>query len=126
MKNLKYVILFLSVLSFFGCKKNQLGGKSNIKGKVMHHDAAIPNARVYIKYNATEFPGTDVSAYNTYIDADHNGNFLIEHIYHGQYYFYAVGIDPALGSSNNIVKGGIALKVKMLKEVTGFEVPVTE
>jgi hypothetical protein len=123
MKNLKYVVLFIFVLSLFGCKKNQLGGKSNIKGKVMHHEQAIPFARVYIKYNATEFPGEDVSVYNTYIDADLNGNFLIEHIYHGQYYFYAVGYDAAIAET---VKGGIALKVKMFKEVTGFVVPVTE
>lgn len=126
MKNFKYVILFLCALSFFGCKKNQLGGKSNIKGKVMHHDTPIPYARVYIKFNATEFPGEDPANYNTYIDADHNGNFLISNIYHGKYYFYGVGIDPSLGATNNIVKGGIALKVKMLKEITGFEVPVTE
>ena len=126
MKNFKYIFLIICALSFFGCKKNQLGGKSNIKGKVMHHSTAIPYARVYIKFNATEFPGADVSLYNTYIDAYHNGNFLIEKIYHGKYYFYAVGVDPAIGTTNNVVKGGVALKVKMLKEHTGFEVPVTE
>ena len=123
MKNFKYIFLIVCALSFFGCKKNQLGGKSNIKGKVTHHDVAIPNAKVYIKFNATEFPGTDVSVYNTVIDADQNGNFLIEHIYHGNYYFYAVGTDASISST---VKGGVALKVKMLKEVTGFVVPVTE
>jgi hypothetical protein len=124
MKNLKYIVVLIFALAIVGCKKNQLGGKSNIKGKVMHHDQAIPNARVYIKYNATEFPGTDVSVYDTYIDADHNGNFLIEHIYHGDYYFYGVGVDPALPLLT--VKGGTYLKVKMLKEHTGFVVPVTE
>ena len=121
MKNFKYIFLIICALSFFGCKKNQLGGKSNIKGKVAHHGVAIPYAKVYIKFNATEFPGTDVSVYDTNIDADHNGNILIEHIYHGQYYFYAVGLDGVIP-----VKGGVALKVKMLKEITGFEVPVTE
>ncbi len=123
MKNLKYILLVVCALTFFGCKKNQLGGKSNIKGKVMHHSQAIPYARVYIKYNATDFPGADVSVYNTYIDADHNGNFLIEKIYHGQYYFYAVGTDITISQT---VKGGIPLKVKMLKEITGFEIPVVE
>jgi len=123
MKNFKYILLVVCALTFFGCKKNQLGGKSNIKGKVMHHDTPIPFARVYIKFNASEFPGADVSAYNTFIDADHNGNFLIEKIYHGQYYFYAVGTDATISQT---VKGGIPLKVKMLKEITGFEVPVTE
>lgn len=123
MKNLKYIFLLICALSFLGCKKNQLGGKSNIKGKVVHHDQAIPNARVYIKFNATEFPGTDPASYDTYIDADHNGNFEIEKIYRGSYYFYGVGYDAAISQP---VKGGIALKVKMLKEITGFQVPVTE
>lgn len=125
MKNFKFIILLFCALSFFSCKKNQLGGKSNIKGKVMHHDKAIPNARVYIKFNAKEFPGENVANYDTYIDADHNGNFFIEHIYHGDYYFYGVGIDDAL-TAPGTVKGGIYLKVKMLKEHTGFVVPVTE
>jgi len=123
MKNFKYILLVVCALTFFGCKKNQLGGKSNIKGKVMHHDTPIPFARVYIKFNASEFPGADVNAYKPFIDADHNGNFLIEKIYHGQYYFYAVGTDATISQT---VKGGIPLKVKMLKEITGFEVPVTE
>jgi hypothetical protein len=125
MKKIQYVILIICALNFVSCKKNQLGGKSNIKGKVMHHDKAIPFAKVYIKFNATEFPGTDVSLYNTSISADLNGNFLIEKIYHGNYYFYAVGIDDAIALPNT-VKGGTSLKVKMLKEVTGFVVPVTE
>lgn len=126
MKYFKYVFLMVCALAIISCKKNQLGGKSNIKGKVTHHDQAIPFARVYIKFNATEFPGEDVSVYNTYIDADHNGNFVIEHIYHGNYYFYGVGIDPTLPAGANTVKGGTSLKVKMLKEHTGFVVPVTE
>ena len=75
MKNFKYIILVIFALSFFGCKKNQLGGKSDIKGKVMHHDLAIPNARVYIKYNATEFPGADVSVYDDKVTADANAHY---------------------------------------------------
>lgn len=126
MKNFKYIILIICALSFFACKKNQLGGKSNIKGKVQHHDKDIPFARVYIKFNAKDFPGEDISVYDTYIDADQNGSILIEHIYRGNYYFYAIGTDPSVSSLPNNVKGGVHLKVKMLKEHTGFIVPVTE
>ena len=126
MKYFKYVFLMVVALTIISCKKNQLGGKSNIKAKVMHHDEAIPHARVYIKFNATDFPGTDVSVYDTYIDADHNGNFLVSNIYRGDYYFYAVGVDPALPIGLNTVTGGTYLKVKMFKEITGFVVPVTE
>jgi hypothetical protein len=126
MKNFKYIILLFCALSFLGCKKNQLGGKSNIKGKVMHHDKAIPFARVYIKFGAKDLPGTNASDYSTYVDADHNGNFLIEKIYHGDYYFYAVGIDDDLIAPDNVVKGGVYLQVKRLKEYPSFVVPVSE
>lgn len=126
MKNFKYIFLIICALSLFGCKKNQLGGKSNIKGKVQHHDKDIPFARVYIKFNAKDFPGEDISVYDTFVDADQNGSILIEHIYHGNYYFYSIGSDPSVSSLPNNVKGGVHLKVKMLKEHTGFVVPVSE
>ncbi len=125
MGKLKYLVLIFCALTFFGCKKNQLGGKSNIKGKVMHHAKPIPFAKIYIKYNATELPTDIVTNYDATMDADLNGNFLVSHIYHGDYFFYAVGTDDAL-TAPGTVKGGTHLKVKMLKEVTGFEIPVTE
>lgn len=123
MNKLKYIILVLCALIYFGCKKNQLGGKSNIKGKVMHNSQAIPFAKIYIKFNATEAISDITSNYDYTMDADHNGNFLIEHIYHGDYYFYAAGAD-SFAVSKPAVKGGINLKVKRFKEVTGFEIPV--
>jgi hypothetical protein len=123
MKNIKYIFLIICALSFFSCKKNQLGGKSNIKGKVMHNEKPIPFAKIYIKFNTTDSPGTDVSVYDATMEADLNGNFLVENIYRGDYYFYAVGQDNAIASPF-IVKGGTYLKVKMLKEVTGFVIPV--
>ena len=125
MTKFKYLIILLCALAFFSCKKNQLGGKSNIKGKVMHHSRAIPFAKIYIKYNAKEFPSDIVTNHDAMMTADLNGNFLVDKIYHGDYYFYAVGEDDQIPSPY-IVKGGIYLKVKMLKEVTGFEIPITE
>lgn len=125
MSKFTYLLLIACLLCLISCKKNRLGGKSNIKGKVTHHEKAIPYARVYIKYNAKEFPGEDITVYDTYIDADHNGNFYIEHVYHGDYYFYGIGFDDAIAAPG-IVKGGTGLKVKMLKEYTGFVVPVSE
>lgn len=123
MGKFKYILLIFCALSFFGCKKNQLGGRSNIKGSVQHNGKKIANAKVYIKFGATSSPGTNASDYDTFINADHNGNILIEHIFHGDYWFYAEGVDDALPLPGT-VKGGVHLKVKMLKEHTGFIVPV--
>lgn len=118
------IIALICVLALGSCKKNQLGGKSNIKGKVAHHDRPIAFARIFIKFNAKEAPA-DTLSYDAKMTADHNGNFLVDKIYHGDYYFYAVGTDPTVASPS-IVKGGTPLKVKMLKEVTGFVIQVAE
>lgn len=123
MGKLKYILLIVCALSIFGCKKNQLGGRSNIKGSVQHNGKKIPFAKVYIKFAATSSPGTNVANYDTNLTADHNGNFLIEHIYSGDYWFYAEGVDDALPLPGTVT-GGVYLKVKKLKEHTGFVVPV--
>jgi len=125
MTKFKYIIIIFCALAFFSCKKNQLGGKSNIKGSVAHHSKKIAYAKIYIKFNAKDFPSDIVTNYDATMTADQNGNFLVDKIYRGDYYFYAVGIDPDVASPS-IVKGGTYLKVKMLKEVTDFEIPVTE
>ena len=53
----KLSLIICLILSVTACKKNQLGGKSTLKGVVAHHGKPIPNAVVYIKFNTSEFPG---------------------------------------------------------------------
>lgn len=102
------LILLLS-LFLFSCKKNQVGGSITVKGLVSHHGVAIPNAYVYIKYNTLEFPGDDVSIYNSNVQADANGNYSIP-FYKGSYYLYAKGLDYTMPSPY-IVKGGLSLSI---------------
>ncbi|MBA3683007.1 MAG: hypothetical protein H0W73_17855 [Bacteroidetes bacterium] len=120
----KYIIYSL-LLSLFlcSCKKNELGGKAEIKGQVKHHTKVIANATVYIKFNAKEFPGTDVSLYNDKVTADANGNYTIK-CYKGDYYLYAVGTDVDVPPPS-IVKGGAPISVRN-KEVVEAELAVTE
>ena len=52
MNNLVKIVLSIALIfSFQSCKKNQLGGKSSLKGVVNHHGKAIANAIIYIKFN---------------------------------------------------------------------------
>lgn len=123
---MKNLILLLSILSTFliSCKKNQLGGKASIKGKVVHHSKAIANAIVYVKFDSKESAGTDVSKYDTKVNADVNGNYEIPSLYKGDYYLYAVGEDFAIAPPYT-VNGGIPVTLRT-KESVSIDVPVTE
>ena len=108
-------ILILSV-SISACKKNQIGGKASFKGTVKHNDKPIENAYVYIKFNTSEFPGTDVKKYDTFVQADANGNFSIT-FYKGSYYLYATGLDLDIPFPFE-VSGGLAVNLTAKESVT--------
>lgn len=118
-------ILVIGVLGIFvflsACKKNQLGGKSTIKGQVTHHETMIPNAIVYIKFNAKEFPGKDVSTYDAYSTTGADGTYEFK-CYKGDYYLYGVGYDEAISKT---VAGGLPVHIRNNEMVT-MDVAVTE
>lgn len=124
---MKKIIQILAIISLFtvvqSCKKNQTGGKATLKGMVMHHSKAIPNAVVYIKFNTTEFPGDGPSFYNTSVTADENGNYSID-FYKGSYYIYAVGLDMDLPYPYK-VKGGLSISIRNKEHLTK-DIAVTE
>jgi hypothetical protein len=118
-------ILFITLISFLvlsACKKNQAGGPSIITGEIKHHERHIPNAMVYIKFNAKEFPGADSSVYDTSVKADADGTFSFK-CYKGDYYLYATGIDTR--APYDYVAGGTPATVRH-KETLDIIVAVTE
>jgi len=117
-------VLLLGSLLLVTCKKNQLGGKASVKGRVLHHSLPIPDAYVYIKYNATEFPGDDYSKYDTYVKADSEGNYEINNFYKGDYYLFAMGYDYTIAAPY-LVKGGLAVSVRNKEHLTK-DIAVTE
>jgi hypothetical protein len=120
---LKLFFITIISISIFSCKKNQLGGKSSIKGVVMHHNKPIADAYVYIKFNSSEFPGDDYKSYDTYVQADANGNYKIT-LYKGTYYLYASGLDLDIPSPF-AVKGGLSFTIKNKENITR-DIAVTE
>ena len=109
-------------LIFAGCKKNQAGGDSEISGVVAHHSQTIPNATVYIKYNAKEFPGKDSSVYDTSVKCDAEGFYTFK-CYKGDYYLYATGLDKS--SPPDYVKGGAPVSIRKNEKVRA-DLAVTE
>lgn len=125
MKNiLKHITVFcltvVLVYSFGSCKKEGTGGKSKVSGNVKHHTQLIPNAIVYIKYGAKEFPGADISVYDDQVTADTNAHFEFDGLQKGDYYLYGVGVD-----ASDIVVGGIGITLRRNEDLNS-DVPVTE
>jgi len=121
MRTLSFFGSFLLLAFLFSCKKNQLGGKSTVSGKVAHHSKAIANARVFIKFNAKEFPGDDTTAYDDKVRADGDGNYSFK-CYKGDYYLYGYGYD--FGISKTVI-GGVPVHIRN-KEKLEVNVAVSE
>ena len=115
-------IVSISLFAVTACKKEGMGGKASVKGYVKHHSIFIPNATVFIKYAATEFPGSDVSIYNTSVQADASWYYEIKNLQKGNYYLYGVGYDPNISVN---VYGGLSVKLKR-KETIEANVAVVE
>lgn len=122
MRSTILLITTISLLSFFSCKKNQLGGNATIKGTVLHHSKPIGNAIVYIKFNSKDFPGSDTTKYDDQVKADANGNYTIK-CYKGDYYLYGYGFDYSVSPPR--VVGGVPVHVRNKENLT-VDVAVTE
>lgn len=117
------VLLFLGI-NFLSCKKEGLGGKANVQGKVLHHETPIPGATVLIKYGAKEMPGTNPTDYDQSVTASLvDATYKFENLRAGKYFIYSIGFDSTIMEA---VKGGIPVTIKSKKETLNKDVPVTE
>ncbi len=121
-KHLLMVCLALLASTFMSCHKEGIGGNGSIGGTVYHHSIPIPGCVVYLKFNATEFPGESPSVYDASVTADSKGVYLFPKVYQGDYYLYGVGYDDNI---KQIVRGGVHVKAKR-NRATVQDVPVTE
>ena len=121
-KRSPFILLILIILFSLSCGKEGLGGKATISGRVIHHAQNIPNAIVYIKYGATELPGTSPSVYDDQVQAGTDATFIFEDLKPGNYYLFSVGYDADIFDS---VFGGIGVELTRGEDLETF-VPVTE
>ena len=124
--NVKILFIYCTAIVFItisgSCKKNGIGGSGSLSGLVKHHAKPIPNAVVYIKYGASEFPGADVSLYDDHSTSNGDAHYEINNLRKGDYYLYGVGFDYSI---NQKVTGGIGVSLGN-KESKSVDVPVTE
>jgi hypothetical protein len=101
------IFFFLAVIYFSGCaketiRKNDNGqvvvqGNITLKVQAKHHWWGVSYLPVYLKKNASEWPGPDSSKYEFHADADNEGNCQFDHLFPGNYYIYAHGYDSFFG-----------------------------
>ena len=122
--NLKrgFFIVVASSILFISCHKEGTGGKSSVSGLVRHHSMVIPNCTVYIKYGTKDFPGTNVSSYDSYVTVDGSGHYEIKDLRRGDYYLYGTGYDNTIMET---VSGGVGVTLRYNKN-SDIDVPVTE
>jgi hypothetical protein len=107
-----YPLAMALLCAGYGCKKNQPGGKSVLHGQVKHHEKVIPGSRVFIKYNASEFPGTDTLKYDAKVTTGADGTYSFD-LYKGSYFLFGYGYDPGVPG---VVTGGIKYQLRNNEE----------
>ena len=121
------VFLFFLILLNLSCKKEGVGGKSDLSVFVKHHENLIPNAVVYIKYGATEFPGHESQNYdNSAIcgsEGHEAGHTDFKGLKKGFYYLYSVGWDSTIQMA---VSGGIPIVINQKAGEMTVDIPVVE
>jgi hypothetical protein len=127
MKTIQRIVLLTFIFIYMNaCTKGGKGGSATIMGKVQHHEKNIANARVFIKYNQKEFPGTDTAKYDAVVTADNQANYTFTGLKKGCYYLYAFGKDGVENGNPFDVFGGARADINSKKETLQFNVPVTE
>jgi len=74
----------------------------------MHHERILQGIPVYLKFNATEFPGHDTTLYDWNKTSDISGVAVFDEMFEGNYFLYGKGIDTGIGLE---VMGASALVV---------------
>jgi hypothetical protein len=130
MKKIAISFLFLLILNcVVSCNKAGTGGDAEVSATIMHHERAIPGATLYVKFNAKDFPGEDVSKYDIVQvtgTAGHSiGHTHVKDLKQGYYFFYGVGYDSSIQQT---VTGGVGIHIKysQRKKEIDLTVPVTE
>lgn len=127
MKILRNIMIPFVVATFaFSCCKGGAGGDATITASTHHHSRSIPGAIVYVKYNATELPGTSPSNYDTkFIAGPTDFSVKCTGLKCGNYYLYATAYDSSIMQP---VTGGVAVKISYSerKKNADIWVPVTE
>ena len=102
-------------------------GQLTMTFKMLHHSRPILGCRVFLKYNASEFPGPDTTKYDFAVSAELNSAYAsIDSLNCGRYYVYAIAIDSLLDPSDWVCVGGLPFNTSVVAGVDSLNVYITE
>jgi hypothetical protein len=129
------VAIFAALVSLFpSCKKGNkcdagTGGNVTVIATLKHHSKIIPSQAnyldtVYVKFNTSDFPGSDIASYDAYfVGSISEIPVRITGLKCGQYYLYGAGFDTVLSDR---VKGGVPFSTELESGEVSINIPVTE
>lgn len=93
--------LLVTLLLLCTCKKSDtvnsssggIHGTITMDVTVMHHTWGVPSIPVYLKYNATDWPGKDTTLYDVKQRANREGFISFPQLGPGNIVIYAAGFD---------------------------------
>ena len=97
-------VIFLAVV-ICSCKKSstdpvngtEIKGDLQLNVHVLHHANEVSFIDVYLKRNATSWPGTDTTKYDLHFKANGYGMAVCTGLFPGNYFVYAQGYDSYYG-----------------------------
>lgn len=104
-------------------------GNLTIKVTLRHHEHTLLNLKnyrdtIYVKYNVQDFPGADISLYDTiYIGEFPEDHVRLTNLKCGKYYLFAVGMES---THYDRVSGGIPFSTEQKEGEVSVTIPVTE
>lgn len=102
-------------------------GQLTMVFRMLHHSRPIPGCRVFIKYNASEFPGADTTKYDYAVSAENSSAYAsIDSLNCGRYYVYAIGIDSLLDPTDWVCSGGLPFNTGLVSGTDSLNVYITE
>lgn len=102
-------------------------GNLTLVTRMVHHQRPIVGCRVFIKFNALEFPGEDTTKYDFAFSANAQSAYAsVDSLACGDYYVYAIGIDSMLPPTNWVCKGGLPYRTTLSAGTDSINVYITE
>ena len=132
MKNkIIFTLIVGAIFTVGSCKKNGLGGQATIVVFMKHHGNIVKNHvkypdTVFIKFNATDLPGTTPDKFDTYfVGQEGDDHINCADLRPGKYYLFGVGMDS---TGPYRVKGGAAIRILWSdrKKTANTDLAVTE
>ena len=121
---LKFIFSFLILAFLTSCQREGLGGNNTIVVSPVYKTRPIKGATVYVRYGATDFPGSAPTDYDTNAHADSSSSTVkITGLRKGDYFIFVSAYDSVNAS---VVQGGAHVHLASKSGETPVEVQVSQ